>query len=346
MMRKFTVHEPDQAIRPALQKKIDSLTKPLGSLGRLEKLAVQVGLIQQTLSPELKVPYNIVFAGDHGIAEEGVSLSPKEVTAQMILNFLRGGAGINFLCRQHGFRLKVVDAGVDADLPEAEDLISMKIRKGTRNYLDGPAMTTEEMERAIECGAQIVDKCREEGCNVISFGEMGIANTSASSLWMSCLTDTPLEECVGAGCGLGSAGVRRKCHVLKQALKNYSGDRSVEDIMRYFGGYEMVMAVGAMLRAAETGMVILVDGFIMTNCMLAASKIALEVLHYAVFGHRGDEAAHGRLLQMLGAEPLLDLGLRLGEGTGAVCAYPILDSAVRMINEMATFEQASVTQYF
>ena len=264
----------------------------------------------------------------------------------MILNFLRGGAGINFLCRQHGFRLKVVDAGVDADLPEAEDLISMKIRKGTRNYLDGPAMTTEEMERAIECGAQIVDKCREEGCNVISFGEMGIANTSASSLWMSCLTDTPLEECVGAGCGLGSAGVRRKCHVLKQALKNYSGDRSVEDIMRYFGGYEMVMAVGAMLRAAETGMVILVDGFIMTNCMLAASKIAPEVLHYAVFGHRGDEAAHGRLLQMLGAEPLLDLGLRLGEGTGAVCAYPILDSAVRMINEMATFEQASVTQYF
>jgi len=184
-MRKFTVQEPDQSIRPALQKKIDSLTKPLGSLGRLEKLAVQVGLIQQTLSPELKVPYNIVFAGDHGIAEEGVSLSPKEVTAQMILNFLRGGAGISFLCRQHGFRLKVVDAGVDADLPEAEDLISMKIRKGTRNYLDGPAMTTEEMERAIECGAQIVDKCREEGCNVISFGEMGIANTSASSLWMS-----------------------------------------------------------------------------------------------------------------------------------------------------------------
>lgn len=345
-MRKFTVQEPDQAIRPALQKKIDGLTKPLGSLGRLEKLAIQVGLIQQTLSPALKVPYNIVFAGDHGIAEEGVSLSPKEVTAQMIFNFLRGGAGISFLCRQHGFRLKVVDAGVDADLPETENLISMKIRKGTRNYLDGPAMTAEEMERAIEYGAQVVDQCRGEGCNVISFGEMGIANTSASSLWMSCLTDTPLEECVGAGCGLGSAGVRRKCHVLKQALKNYSGDRSVEDVMCYFGGYEMVMAVGAMLRAAETGMVILVDGFIMTNCMLAASKIAPEVLHYAVFGHRGDEVAHGRLLQLLGAEPLLDLGLRLGEGTGAVCAYPILDSAVRMINEMATFEQASVTQYF
>lgn len=346
MMRTFDIRTPSVEIRDAIRGKIDALTKPLHSLGRLEEIALQVGWIQQTLSPELRNPHNIVFAGDHGIADEGVSRSPKEVTRQMISNFLDGGAGICFLSRQHGFTLRIVDAGVDAELPPAPGLIDMKIRRGTRNYLHGPAMTTAEMELAVERGAQIVDRCHERECNVISFGEMGIGNTSSSSMWMACLTGIPLDECIGAGSGLDDEGVRRKRQVLARALEGYRGDRSVRDVMAYFGGYEMVMAVGAMLRAAELGLVILVDGFIMTNCMLAASKISPEVLHYAIFGHRGDEAGHALALRELGVRPLLDLGLRLGEGSGSVCAYPLVDSAVRMINEMATFSEARVTKYF
>lgn len=188
--------------------------------------------------------------------EEGVSLSPKEVTWQQISNFLHGGAGINFLCRQHGFELKIVDAGVDYDLPYEQGIINMKVRKSTRNYLHEAAMTEEEMELCLERGAEVVKQCHAEGCNVISFGEMGIANTSASSMWMTYFTGIELSKCVGAGSGLDNAGIRHKYEVLKQAMDNYKGDASPRDIIRYFGGYEMVMAVGAMLQAAELKMVI------------------------------------------------------------------------------------------
>lgn len=346
MKKQFTITKPDEAILPALQFRIDDLTKPKGSLGMLERLALQIGWIQQTLTPHLDHPYNIVFAGDHGIADEGVSLSPKEVTRQMISNFLSGGAGVNFLARQHGFALKVVDSGVDFDFPPMKGLIDRKIRKGTRNYLYEAAMTEDEAELALERGAAIVDDCRAEGCNIISFGEMGIANTASSSMWMHFLTGIPLEACTGAGSGLDRAGIRRKYEILQRAADRYSGDRSPFDIMRYFGGYEMVMAVGGMLRAAELGMIILVDGFIMTNCMLVASKLVPEVMHYAIFGHQGDEAGHKLVLEYLGAKPILHLDLRLGEGTGAICAYPIVESAVRMICEMNSFSGAQVTKYF
>lgn len=345
-MKQFHITHPDETIRTELQTKIDNLTKPKGSLGMLEKLALQIGWIQQSLSPELRKPHNIIFAADHGIVEEGVSLSPKEITWQQISNFLHGGAGINFLCRQHGFTLKIVDAGVDFDFPAGKGIIDMKVRKGTRSYLHEAAMTHEEMELCLERGAQVVKDCHSEGCNVISFGEMGIANTSSSSLWMSCLAGIPLDKCVGAGCGLDNEGIRHKYNVLRQALDNYQGDHSPEDIIRYFGGYEMVMAVGGMLQAAELNMIILVDGFIMTNCLLAASKLYPEVLSYAIFGHQGDESGHKLVLEALAAEPLLHLNLRLGEGTGAICAYPIVDSAVRMINEMDNFANASITKYF
>ncbi len=345
-MIRFDIKNPDVTLADSLTDKINNLTKPKGSLGRLEELALQIGLIQQTLTPKLSHPYNVVFAADHGIADEGVSFSPKEVTRQMISNFLSGGAGVNFLARQHGFGLKVVDSGVDFDFPPIEGLIDKKIRKGTRNFLYEAAMTVEEMERAISAGAEVVSDCYREGCNVISFGEMGIANTSASSMWMTCLTGIPLHDCVGAGSGLDASGVSHKEKVLTQALQNYKGSNDVLDVMRYFGGYEMVMAVGGMLRAAELGMIVLVDGFIMTNCILAASKLYPDVLSYAVFGHRGDESGHARVLRYLNAKPLLDLGLRLGEGSGAICAYPILESAVRMINEMNTFGNAQVTKYF
>lgn len=345
-MKTFTIVRPDEAIRPALIDKINNLTKPKGSLGTLEELALQIGWIQQTLSPTLKQPQNIIFAADHGIVEEKVSLSPKEITWQQISNFLHGGAGVNFLCRQHGFTLKIVDAGVDYDLPYEKGIINMKVRKGTRNYLHEAAMTEEEMELCLERGAEITRRCREEGSNVLCFGEMGIGNTSSSSLWMSCFTGIPLEPCVGAGSGLDNAGICHKYEVLKQSLDNYKGNGSPRDIIRYFGGLEMVMAVGAMLQAAELGMVILVDGFIMTNCILAASKLYPEVLNYAIFGHCGDETGHKLLLDSMGAKPLLNLGLRLGEGTGAICAYPIVVSAVRMINEMDNFAHASITKYF
>lgn len=345
-MKSFHIVRPDQAIKEALTDKINNLTKPKGSLGTLEELALQIGLIQQTLTPTLQHPQNIIFAADHGIVDEGVSLSPKEITWQQISNFLHGGAGINFLCRQHGFELKIVDAGVDYDLPYEKGIIDLKVRKSSRNYLHEAAMTEEEMALCIERGAEVVRRSHEEGCNVISFGEMGIGNTSSSSLWMSCFTGIPLEECVGAGSGLDSAGICHKYNVLNRALNNYRGDGSAKDLIRYFGGLEMVMAVGAMLQAAELRMVILVDGFIMTNCILAASKLYPEVLEYAIFCHQGDETGHKSVLKAMGVKPLLDLGLRLGEGTGAVCAYPIVDSAVRMINEMDNFAHASITKYF
>lgn len=345
-MRKFVIQGPDKGIVPALKDKIDNLTKPKGSLGRLEELAVQLGMIQQTLNPVLRVPQNIVFAADHGIVVEGVSFSAPEVTAQQIYNFLKGGAGINMFARQHGFILKVVDCGVNADFGELPGLIDRKIRKSTSNYLHEAAMTREEMEKAIEIGAEMVTLARQEGTNVISFGELGMANTSASSVWMSYFTGIPLRECVGAGSGLSSKGIEHKYNVLRQAMENYTGDGSVEDIIRWFGGFEMVAAVGGMLRAAELGMVIIIDGFIMTNCVLAASKLYPEVLEYCIFGHQGDEAGHKLVLDALHARPLLNLGLRLGEGTGAICAYPIIESAIHMINEMSSFKEAAVTKYF
>ena len=275
----FHINLPDKGIKPVLWDKINNLTKPKGSLGRLEELALQIGLIQQTLSPSLQHPQNIIFAADHGIVEEGVSLSPKEVTWQQISNFLHGGAGINFLCRQHGFTLKIVDAGVDYDLPYDKGIINFKVRRGTQNYLHGPAMTKEEADLCLERGAEIVRHCHEEGSNILSFGEMGIGNTSSSSIWMSYFTGIPLVQCVGAGSGLDTDGVRHKYHVLEQAMQNYQGDGSALDIIRWFGGLEMVMAIGAMLQAAEFGIIILVDGFIMTSCILAASHLYPKYWH-------------------------------------------------------------------
>lgn len=345
-MKSFEIKKTDEEILPALIDKINNLTKPKGSLGLLERTATRIGLIQQTLSPELRVPQNIIFAADHGIVREGVSFSAPEVTMQMIFNFVKGGAGVNMFARQHHFGIKLVDCGVNGDFEPLEGLIDRKIRKGTSNYLHEAAMTEGEFDRAIEIGAEIVDMVHAEGTNVVSFGEMGIANTSSSSLWMSYLTGIPLSDCVGAGSGLSREGIEHKYNVLRQCMSNYPGDGSVKDILRYFGGFEMVAAVGGMLRAAELGMIIIVDGFIMTNCVLAARALHPAVTDYCIYGHQGDECGHKLVLDFLGAEPLLNLGLRLGEGTGAICAYPLLVSAVNMINEMASFKEAAVTKYF
>lgn len=345
-MRKFCIRETDKKIVPALTEKIDNLVKPKGSLGRLEELAVQIGTVQQTLTPKLCSPQNIIFAADHGIVKEGVSFSAPEVTAQAIPNFLKGGAGINMFCRQHGFGLKIVDCGVNFDFDGLPGLIDRKIRKGTRNYLYEAAMTTAEFDEAIAIGAEMVDQVYEAGTNIVSFGEMGIANTSSSSLWMTYFTGIPLAQCVGAGSGLNSEGIRHKYDILKKCMDNYKGDGSVVDILRWFGGYEMVAALGGMLRAAELHMLIIVDGFIMTNCILGAKQLYPDITDYCIFGHQGDESGHKQVLDYLKARPLLNLGLRLGEGTGAICAYPVIDSAVRMINEMNSFQKAAITKYF
>lgn len=345
-MQQFTIKRPEDRIRLPLQEKIDNLTKPKGSLGMLEELAVQTGWIQQTLEPKLVNPCHIIFAGDHGIAAEGVSISPQEVTYQMIANFWTGGAGINFLARQHGFDLKIADAGVNYDFKANDPIIHKKIRKGTRNYLYEAAATQEEMDLAISRGAECVQTCFDEGCNTISFGEMGITNTSSSALWMTYLTGIPLDKCIGAGCDHTGNIIGHKYKVLKQSMENYKGNASAEDIMCYFGGYEMMMTVGAMLKAAELRMLILIDGFIMTACLLMASRLNKEVLNYCTYGHQGDEAGHKLLLDYLRAKPILNIGLRLGEGTGALCAYPVVDSAVRMINEMSSFREIQVTKYF
>lgn len=350
-MRDFMIEDTEDAeLAGRVRHKIDNLTKPRGSLGMLESLACRLCMIQHTVAPTLRHPCNILFAADHGITAQGVSVSPKEVTWQQTYHFVEGGAGISFLCRQHGFRLIVVDAGIDHDMDYSSGIIDMKVRKGTRDFSMEAAMTEDEFERCIECGAKCVDMVYGEGCNIVSFGEMGSGNTSASSVWMSLLTGIPLARCVGAGAGLDGAGVTHKLEVLTEAVGRYrskagSAPGTVETL-RYFGGLEMVMAVGAMLRAAELRMTILVDGFIMTNCMLAAWMLNANCMQYAVFGHQGDESGHRLLLEHLKAEPLLNLGMRLGEGSGAVCAYPIVDSAVRMVNEMDSFERASVTKYF
>lgn len=345
-MRKFNILPVDLSIESGIINKIDNLTKPKGALGRLEELALQICLIQQTLTPELRKPHNVLFAADHGILEEGVSVSPKEVTWQQLSHFSKGGAGINFLCEQHGFKLVLVDAGVDYDIPAGHGIIDMKVGKGTRNFLYCPAMTKDELNLCIERGAEIVRNIYADGCNVISFGEMGSGNTSPSAVWMHLFTGIDLKKCIGAGAGLDNDGIRHKYKVLSKAVENYKGDETPDSKIAWFGGYEMAMALGGMLQAAELGMIIIVDGFIMTSVMLAASQLYPDVLQYAVFGHQGDESGHKLMLEAMGVKAILHLDLRLGEGSGAVCAYPILESAVRMINRMDSFQSVNVTKYF
>ena len=348
-MKQFAIQSVDQTIKPKIQAKIDNLNKPKGSLGRLEELAMQICLIQQSLEPSLAYPCHLLLGGDHGIEREGVSVSPRCVTWQQMINFTHGGGGVNMFCRQHGFKLRIVDVGVDYDLSGVDGIINRKIARGTRNFLHEPAMTSDEFDRAIEIGSDLVDDCISEGCRVLCIGEMGIANTSPSSIWMHLFTGIPLDECIGAGAGLDAPGIRHKYEVLSNALANYQATtphQSPITHIRHFGGFEMTAAIGAMLKAAEKHLVILVDGFIMTACALAAVRLYPAAQDYMIFTHCGDESGHKRLLDAIGASALLHLGLRLGEGTGALCAFPIVDSAVRMMNEMNNFDNARITKYF
>ena len=360
-MKAFDIHPIDKTLQTAIQTKIDNLNKPKGSLGRLEELAMQVCLIQHTLEPSLAHPCHLLLGGDHGIEREGVSVSPREVTWQQMINFTHGGGGVNMFCRQHGFKLRIVDVGVDYDLSKVDGIINKKIARGTKNFLHEPAMSEAEFDQAIQIGSDLVDDCISDGCKVLCIGEMGIANTSPSSIWMHLFTNIPLEKCIGAGAGLDAPGIRHKYEILSQAISRHqsylspltipeqsSPTRSLSHLspLRIFGGFEMIAAIGAMLRAAEQHLMILIDGFIMTACALAAIQLYPAAQDYMIFTHCGDESGHKAMLDAINAKPLLHLGLRLGEGTGALCAFPIIDSAVRMMNEMNNFDNAQITKYF
>ena len=342
---RFDIKPVDRQLSAALQHKIDQKTKPLGALGRLEGLALQLGLIQQTLTPRVAHPHVLVCAGDHGAAKAGVSAYPQDVTWQMVENFLAGGAAINVLARQAGMGLVVADAGVAHDFGPRPGLVDAKVALGTTSYLDGAAMSAEQCEQALAQGAAEARRLAAAGCNVLGFGEMGIGNTAAASLLTHCLTGLPLADVVGRGTGLDDAGVARKRGLLEQALAAWP-ERSDDplEVLARFGGFEIAMLTGAMLAAAEASMTLLIDGFIVTSALLVAVRLAPAVLDYCVFAHCSHEAGHIRQLQALAAEPLLDLNLRLGEGTGTALACPLLQAACAFMAEMASFESAGVSE--
>jgi nicotinate-nucleotide--dimethylbenzimidazole phosphoribosyltransferase len=343
-MKTFQISPVSKDLHVALQHKINNKTKPQGSLGKLESIALQVGAIQNTLEPKLSNPTIVVFAGDHGIAADGeVSQFPQEVTWQMVYNFLAGGAGLNVFAKQHDIDLIVVDAGVKHDFEAHPKLVNAKIANGTKNYLHEPAMTLDDAQSAIEKGAEIVRSLHATGTNVIGFGEMGIGNTSSASLLMSAIMNLPVADCVGAGAGLQTEGIRRKAEILTQVKARHSASESAMDRLASFGGFEIVMMCGAMLQAAECGMLLLIDGFIVTSALLVAAEMYPDVLEYCVFSHDSHEQGHGQMLNFLGGDPILDLDLRLGEGTGAALCYPLIESSLRFLNEMASFESASIS---
>jgi nicotinate-nucleotide--dimethylbenzimidazole phosphoribosyltransferase len=342
---KFNSTQRNQALKVELLHKINQKTKPLGALGLLEPMALQIGLIQNTLMPQLTKPALLVFAGDHGVVESGVSPYPQAVTAQMVLNFLRGGAAISVFARQHNMQLRVVDAGVNHSFDSHPDLTDAKVGFGTRNFLLEPAMTLEQCEQALATGAELAQKEISVGCNVLGFGEMGIGNTSSASCLMSVLCNMPIEQCVGRGTGFDDAGLAKKTAILKQALAQHQlPDADVMQALATFGGFEIAMMAGAMLGAAQQNAVLLIDGFIATAALLVAYRLQPNILHYCIFTHCSGEAGHRQLLAYFDAKPLLDAGLRLGEGTGAALAYPLVQAAVNFLNEMASFESAGVSE--
>ncbi len=343
-MRMWKIPPLSSRVTKALRARIDAKTKPPGSLGRLEELALRIGQMQDTDAPELRGGTVLVFAGDHGLAAEGVSPFPGAVTAQMVANFLAGGAAINVFARQNGLALKVVDAGVAAELAPHPDLIAAKVRAGTRNALHEAALTEAEVEACLVRGSDIVNTLADAGSNAVLFGEMGIGNTSAAALLMSALTDVSLAECVGRGAGHDDAGLARKRAVLAAVRARHGAIGGAREALTAYGGCEIAMMAGAMLAAAERRMVIVNDGFITTAALLCAARLEPRVLDYAVSAHGSAEQAHGRLLAALGQRPLLDLGLRLGEGTGAALAWPLLVAACGFLREMATFASAGVSE--
>ncbi|HRD35619.1 MAG TPA: nicotinate-nucleotide--dimethylbenzimidazole phosphoribosyltransferase [Rhodocyclaceae bacterium] len=339
----FTIPPLNPDLAPTLQGLIDGKTKPTGALGRLEPLALQIGLIQRTCTPTIVRPHIMVFAGDHGAARAGVSAYPQEVTWQMVENFLAGGAAINVLCRQMGLGLTVVDAGVNHAFGIRPGLVDAKIGPGTASFIEQAAMTETEAREAIARGRALAHALAHDGTNLVGFGEMGIGNTAAAALITHCLTDAPLDSVTGRGTGLDDAGLARKKALLARAFARAGRPATPIATLAEFGGFEIAMMAGAMLGAAEKRMTLLIDGFIVTAALLVAHALNPAVFDYCVFAHRSREPGHGLQLAHLDAEPLIELDLRLGEGTGAALAFPLLAAAVNFLNEMASFASAGVS---
>ncbi|MEL7429522.1 MAG: nicotinate-nucleotide--dimethylbenzimidazole phosphoribosyltransferase [Pseudomonadota bacterium] len=330
-------------LRAVVQHAIDTKTKPPGSLGQIEALALQMALAQNTPAPQADPACLLLFAGDHGLVQEGVSAWPSEVTAQMVLNFLAGGAAANVFARTNGLDMQVVDAGVIGDLPDHPALLRAHVRKGTRNAMKEDALTPNEVDAAIDYGASLAREKAASGTKVLALGEMGIGNTSSASLLAHAIEGIDLDTLTGPGAGLDAEGVSRKREILKATAKRRPGRLDAHDALCAFGGLEICAMAGALIGGAKAGCVILVDGFIASSAALAALRLHPELAGNVVFAHMSKEPGHRSMLEVLNAKPLLDLDLRLGEGSGALLAFPLLRSACAMLNEMATFESAGVS---
>lgn len=343
-MPKSRPQDRNASLQRRIRERIDNKTKPLGALGELETLAETVCRIQRSTRPALHSPHLFLFAGDHGLANDGVAAYPPEVTAQMVQNFLAGGAAINVFARRNGLGLSIVNAGVATPLPDHPGLINAPVAAGTRSSLNGPAMTTAECEKAVDTGREVVAAYAQAGGNCAAFGEMGIGNTSAAALLLHRLGGIPLAACVGPGAGLDPEGVERKRRILERVAARHRDATHPTDALAAMGGFEIAMIVGGMLEAAARGLLILVDGFIVTTAMLVADRLDPSVRTHAVFAHDSAEPGHRHALECLGATPLLRLGMRLGEGTGAALALPLLHAAVDFMNDMASFDDAGVSK--
>jgi nicotinate-nucleotide--dimethylbenzimidazole phosphoribosyltransferase len=331
----------DAALAARLQHALDNKTKPLGALGRLEALALRIGTILGSEQPVLEAPQMLVCAGDHGLAARGVSAYPSDVTWQMVENFLAGGAAVSVLARQHGLALTVVDCGVRRDFQPRPGLVSRRIAEGTADASAGPAMTAAQCAQAIANGREVV---RALPGNALLLGEMGIGNSSSAALLLSRLGALDVDACIGAGTGLDAAGMQRKREVLRQVLALHAAATSPLDALAAFGGFEIATLVGAVLQAAEERRVIVLDGFIASSAVLVAQALQPHVAQRCVAAHCSAEPGHALLLAHLGLSPLLSLDLRLGEGSGAALAWPLLESACRILREMASFEAAGVSR--
>lgn len=330
----------DDALSDLLDQAINNKTKPLGSLGVLESLAKQLGLIQNTRDIAVRSPAILVFAADHGVVTEGISAYPQDVTWQMVENFLAGGAAINVFAEQNNCALQVIDAGVNHAFGPRDGLVDRKLANGTHNFAQEPAMSRATCHAALAAGMALAAEL--EG-NVVGFGEMGIGNTTAAAALMHKLTGIPVAQCVGAGTGLSPTGVLHKQRVIEAAVARHASVNEPLDVLATFGGLEIAMMAGAMLKAAALRKVLLIDGFIVTSALLVAARLQPAILDYCVFAHCSDEQGHRQMLAALDAKPLLSLGLRLGEGTGCALALPLLHAAVNFLNRMATFESAHVS---
>jgi nicotinate-nucleotide--dimethylbenzimidazole phosphoribosyltransferase len=328
----------------AIQNKIGLKTKPTGSLGELERIAFQIACVQGTTHPQIKLPTLLVFAGDHGIATTNlVSPFPQEVTHQMVMNFLQGGAAINVFSQQNSINLKIIDSGVNYDFDPHPSLISAKISKGTRNYLEEPAMTQQQLDQSLAWGRQHILNLLHDDVNTVGFGEMGISNTSSAALIMSAITQIPLEKCVGRGTGANDEQLLIKRKTLKEAQAKYTLDLDALEALRHFGGFEIAQMCGAMLEAFEQNMILVVDGFISTAAFMVAYSLHPEIIKNTLFSHQSNEEGHAKMLQYLNAKPLLTLDLRLGEGTAVALAMPLIQSSILFLNQMASFDSAQVS---